>query len=148
MANIKPWSELDMSDKSSEKKVSVLVEAQSLIRSLAEPAPAADKVKAAIRRAHRKLPTWTPNRVRDVWNADRRISIRGAEIDELRAAVAARKREEKAASNELREFRERLARLEAALLSTDKDFHRETLTALREQAGGPRRNGSALDSGE
>jgi hypothetical protein len=56
--------------------------------------------------------------------------------------------EEKAVRDERNEFRARLARLEAALLSTDPDFHRETLAVLRQQAGGPSRNGSALDSGE
>lgn len=124
-----------MSEFSSESRVSVLVEAQGLVRSLAEPRPAGDKVKEALRRACRKLPSWSPNRVRDIWNGDERIRVRAEELEELRVA-ARRVKEEKAAGHELAELRERLGRLERLLVSTDPDFHRETLTGLREQARG------------
>jgi hypothetical protein len=55
-------------------------------------------------------------------------------IDEANAIKD--RREEKAASNELNELRQRLARLEHLLLATDPDFHRETVAALREQTDG------------
>lgn len=132
-----------MSANSVETELNARVEAQSLIRSLAEPCPAGDSVKAAIVRAWRKLPNWTFNRVIDVWKADPRIAIKADEIDQLRSV--ARKREEKAASHELTELRERLARLERLLVSSDEDFHRETIAQVRQQAGGLGRDRRALD---
>jgi hypothetical protein len=134
-----------MSAKSVETKLNARAEAQSLIRSLAEPCPAGDSVKAAMVRAWRKLPAWTFNRVIDVWKADPRIAIRAAEMDQLRNA--AKKREEKAASHELTELRERLSRLERLLVSSDEDFHSETLHQVRLQAIGLGNGRSAVDRG-
>src|SRR5260370_40048342 len=71
-------------------------EAQILVRRCAEPRPGADQVKAAIRRASRRLEI-PFSRTRDIWYADaRRIDAeqmdrlrRGAEKAELAQAVAA-----------------------------------------------------------
>src|SRR6202035_5946650 len=71
-------------------------EAQTLVRRCAEPRPAGDLVKAAVRRASQQL--GIPfSRTRDIWYADaRRIDAeemdrlrRGAEKAELAQAVAA-----------------------------------------------------------
>lgn len=135
-----------MSANSVETKLNARVEAQSLIRVLAEPCPAGDSVKAAMLRAWRKLPNWTFNRVIDVWKADPRIAIKADEMDQLRRI--AKRREEKAASNELAELRSRLTRLEHLLVSSDEDFHRETINQIRSQAGGLGGNHSSMVEGE
>jgi hypothetical protein len=70
-------------------------EAQTLVRRCAEPRPAGDLVKAAIRRASRRLGL-SFTRTRDIWHADaRRIDAeemdrlrQGAENAELAQAVA------------------------------------------------------------
>ncbi len=74
---------------------SSIEEAQSLVRQCAEPRPAGDQVKAAIRRASRRLEL-PFNRAKDIWYGDaRRIDAeemdrlrRGAENSELAHAVA------------------------------------------------------------
>jgi hypothetical protein len=71
-------------------------EAQILVRRCAEPRPAGDQVKAAVRRASQRLGI-AFSRVRDIWYGDaRRIDAdemdrlrRGAEKAELAQAVAA-----------------------------------------------------------
>ena len=75
---------------------SSIEEAKILVRRCAEPRPAADQTKAAIRRASQRLDI-PFSRVRDVWYGDaRRIDAeemdrlrRGAEKAELAQAVAA-----------------------------------------------------------
>lgn len=57
-------------------------EAQTLVRRCAEPRPAADKVKAAIRRASQRLDI-PFSRVRDIWYGDAR-RIDAHEMDKLR----------------------------------------------------------------
>jgi hypothetical protein len=57
-------------------------EAQTLVRRCAEPRPAADQVKAAIRRASRRLDI-PFSRVRDIWYGDAR-RIDADEMDKLR----------------------------------------------------------------
>lgn len=131
-----------MSRISSERKVTALVEAQTLIRALAEPSPAGESIKAALRRVGRKLPNWSNNRVRDVWNADDRIRIRADELDELRAA---KNQNEKAAKNELVSLRERLARLESLLVQADPDFFEPQLDQIRQQIRGSSRSDFAVD---
>jgi len=61
---------------------SSIEEAQALIRQCAEPRPAGDQVKAAVRRASRRLDL-PFSRTRDIWYGDaRRIEAR--EMDRLR----------------------------------------------------------------
>jgi hypothetical protein len=106
---------------SEHRRMSALCEARDLIRQIAEPCPAGDKTKAALRRVHHILhKTWSFNRVRDVWNADPRIRVRGDELDELRKVAAARRKEthQKAAADELSELRARIDRLEYLLAKT------------------------------
>jgi hypothetical protein len=64
---------------------SSIEEAQALIRQCAEPRPAGDRVKAAVRRASRRLDL-PFSRTRDIWYGDaRRIDAR--EMDRLRQAA-------------------------------------------------------------
>jgi hypothetical protein len=120
-----------MSHKSSEwvRVMSSTAEASSLLRRIAAPTEADGSVKAALQRAHRKLSTWSFNRVRDVFHADPRIRISAEEMDQLRAATRAN--EETDARDELLQIQARLAALEAALNATDEDFHRPQIDALR-----------------
>ena len=65
---------------------SSIEEAQALIRQCAEPRPAGDQVKAAVRRASRRLDL-PFSRTRDIWYGDaRRIDAR--EMDRLRQAAS------------------------------------------------------------
>jgi hypothetical protein len=57
-------------------------EAQTLVRRCAEPRPAGDQVKAAIRRASHRLDI-PFSRVRDIWYGDAR-RINAEEMDQLR----------------------------------------------------------------
>src|SRR5438876_11672024 len=59
-----------------------ILEAQSLVRRCAEPRPAGDGVKAAIRRASRRLDL-PFTRTRDIWYGDAR-RIEAGEMDLLR----------------------------------------------------------------
>lgn len=105
---------------SERKKMCALAEAQNMVRLMAEPRPAgSDSAKAAIGRASRRL-GWSFNRVRDIWYGDTRISVRAEEMDQLRAALGEQRRraEEKAASDELRELRARIDRLERLLAAS------------------------------
>ena len=121
--------------------MSAVCEASSLMRSIAEPCPAGDSVKAAINRAARKASRFMarpmkPGRAEDIWRKEAR-AIRAEEMDALRAAA----KREKALINDTLALEARLARVEAALLSIDQDFHRETIDALR-RAGRPSGQGS------
>lgn len=63
--------------------MSALVEAQSLLRKVAEPVPAGDSVKAAICRASRRL-RWNFNRTKSLWYGDQRAKVSGDELNQLR----------------------------------------------------------------
>ena len=108
-----------MSDKSSEKlengvlRVNAIMEASQLLRSVAEPVPAGDSVKAAILRAARRLRGWSHNRVRDVWYGDARVRLSADELSELRAVARVKHRD--ADSAERDELRARIERLETRL---------------------------------
>lgn len=124
----------EKSDKPTENTVLLMTavcEASDLMRQLAEPCPAGDSVKAAINRAaHRvsKFLPWQmkPGRAEDIWRKEAR-AIRAEEMDALRAAA----KREKALVDETSVLEARLARVEAALLSIDADFHSDAVDALR-----------------
>jgi hypothetical protein len=86
-----PREPSQMFDKSSECKMTALVEAQTLVRRLAEPCAAGDSVKAQIGRAARRVGLGF-NRVRTLWYADERASVSAAEMDSLRRAAGAREK--------------------------------------------------------
>jgi hypothetical protein len=104
-------------------------EAQTLVRRCAEPRPAGDKVKAAVRRASRVL-NMPFSRTRDIWYGDaRRVDAdemdrlrRAAEQADLAHAVAAIEvlRSRLLASRSPK-FHEVIAGLTAALLAIGRD---------------------------
>ncbi len=120
---------------SSEREMSALVEASSLVRRVAEPCPAGDSVKAAMLRSARKL-RWNYTRVRAFWYADDRVKVTGDELNQLRAAA-----KQTGASDDL------LARLEcveqmlrdlASRMPQDADFygsHADTLRGVASRVG-------------
>lgn len=123
--------------------MSAVCEASDLLRALAAPCPPGDSVKAGINRAARRVSRFlmrpmSPGRAEDIWRREAR-SIRAEEMDALRAAA----RREKAFNDEAAAVEARLARVEAALLAIDPDFHRDAIDALR-RAGRP----SGQDAGE
>lgn len=83
-------------------------------------------------RRHVRQKPLTFRRVRSFFEGKAKI-IRGEEKDAVRIAQI------EEARNEQRQLRERLARLDRVLSVVDEEFHSETLAALRQQAGGPRR---------
>ena len=70
--------------------MSAIAEASELARVLAEPRPAGDQVKAAIRRAAHAASLSVP-RMKSIWYREAR-RIDAEELDAIRAAVASRKR--------------------------------------------------------
>ena len=66
-------------------RASAIAEAQALVRRCAEPRPAGDLVKAAIRRASQRL-DMPFSRTRDIWYGDAR-RIDAQEMDRLRQAA-------------------------------------------------------------
>ena len=126
--------------------LSPLREASRLIRLLAGPIEAGESVKALQRRVHRRLKTWTFNRVRDVWRPDPRITVRAHEVAHLQAAVE-KHRVDRAALADLRALQRRIERLEQVLAITDAEMHSPSIAAARHQhreilraAGFPRRS--------
>lgn len=103
-----------MSEWSSERKrMSSTAEAQSIARgAFAEGVNWKHAVNSLAARLAKS--NWTWNRCKDVWFADKRISISADEMDQLRRA-AKQQAEEREASDELRQLRARIERLERAL---------------------------------
>ena len=108
--------------------VSALVEAQNLVRKVAEPVPAGDSVKAAIGRASRRL-RWNFNRTKSLWYADPRTKVSGDELNELRNAA---KQTAGAAGDDLMA---RLAFIEERLRQIDPDFFGPEIDTLGRVAG-------------
>jgi len=104
---------------SEQSEMSSLAEASALVRRVAEPRPAGDKVKAAIVRAARRL-GFPVSRTKDLWYRDAR-RIDAHEMDRLR---------ERAARVEARLAVASLLALRGRLAAADADFHRPTLAAL------------------
>ncbi|WP_038950403.1 hypothetical protein, partial [Bradyrhizobium genomosp. III] len=107
-----------------------LREASNLLRELAGKGQPGESVKTVLHRLSRKLSGWNPSRIKDVWYADNRVCIRGVELQQLRAL--ARPVVETVRDNDLDELRNRIARLERILETTDPAFHRETIAAYRD----------------
>lgn len=108
------------------------LEAARLIREVA-PARDGENVKSRITTAANRL-RWKWSRARSVWHADGRLRIRAEELDQLRQHTA--KAEMKAASNDLQELRDTVARLMGRLDRIDADFYGPTADALRDQVRG------------
>lgn len=134
-----------MSDKRSHNSdsrvlfMSATAEASFLIKLAAEPRPVGDTVKAAIRRASRRVGL-TFSRSRDIWYGQAR-RVDASEMDKLRAVNAA---EEQARD----EYRDALTafRLVAHRLATiDPDFAREIADAVRSLEPESRAAARAMD---
>lgn len=102
-------------------------EASGLVRRVAEPRPVGDSVKAAIRRASRRL-GFSPSRTKDLWYSNAR-RIDAEEMDALRRAARQRREEDNARADACLAI-ERLVALRAALAAADENFHRATIAAL------------------
>jgi hypothetical protein len=89
--------------------------------------------KGRLRELSRKLP-WTDRRVRSVYNGESGVSLRAAEKADIERLT------NEANQDDFQALQARVARLEAALLSQDEEFHQPTLAAIREGANGGRRN--------
>jgi len=111
--------------------MSAVAEASHLLRRVAEPRPIGDSVKQAIARAARRCGL-SFTRTEDLWRQEAR-RVDAEEMDRIRRAANKHNAAQEAkARDELSELRDRLARLEARLLSTDEDFHRPDVDALGE----------------
>ena len=109
-----------------------LDEASALLRQIAGNRGAGESMKSVFRRMNGELADWSYSRVRSVWYRDGRVRVRSAEVDQLRTIAKAKPKED-ASDNALQELRQRIARLERLLETSDEAFHSETLTALRDQ---------------
>ncbi len=130
--------------------MSAIAEARFLTRTLAEPRPAGDSVKAAISRAYSRLvkaaeqldlDSLSHNRVQDFWRGDTRAKPRGDELTLLAAAAkTARQHQqelERVGRDELFELRSRVARIESLIASAYPDMDRgelATTDGIRAQA--------------
>lgn len=101
-------------------------EAMRLVKLAAEPRPAGDSVKEAIRRAARNL-GWEYSRTEDFWYGEVR-RVDSCEMDALRAIEQQRDHAE--ADRERKRHLSQLAALRAKLQFNDADFHAEDIAAL------------------
>lgn len=129
-----------------ETRMSAVVEAQRIVRFLAEPARVGDNIKSCIARAARRVPFWSHRYVKAVWYGEV-AGIDADEFEQLRA-IANGDAEAHAAREEYQRLLARLARVSAALRLSDAEFHSETLHALELVVRGPRARDSAMDQGE
>lgn len=118
------------SEKSSEVAMSragSAAEAVMLVQRIAGARSPGESVKAVIGRVCRSLRKFglSANRVRDLWYADPRVSVRVDELEALRSA---------AADVESKKHVERLFAAAASLEAIDEDFHRQSIDQLREIA--------------
>lgn len=127
-----------MSDNALERKMTALVEAQTLVRLLAEPCPAGDSVKAQIGRASRRVGLGF-NRVRSFWYADERCAVSADELDTLRRAAGARKQNDQAIADDLEKRLDVVERMLFAMAQQDQEFVSEMLHSLRSSVGVLRR---------
>lgn len=119
-------------------------DASSMLREIAEPWSAGEKLKDALERTMRltKLAYW---RSFDIYY-DKARKIEDHEIENLKEAL--RIKNERAARNELHDLKFRIARLEAMLsASRDPDFHSPDVDFTRELLRSPGGLGGAVDRG-
>jgi hypothetical protein len=114
-----------MSENTVEKSEMSAVEfTQYALRSHVAP-PDMGPVKARLRHAARKL-GWTPNRTKDAWYADPRISISADEIRKIEELTGLRYGRE-----ELRSINDIISRADAFMDGPEADFYRPFLAAMR-----------------
>jgi hypothetical protein len=118
---------------SSERKMSLVAEYQSLVRRVAEPCPAGDSVKAAIGRAARRL-KWKYTRARAFWYADDRIKASDDEANQLRIIT---NKQTGAVGNDVLdrlESVEQMLRALASRMPQDDEFYRAHADLLGDAA--------------
>jgi hypothetical protein len=109
-----------LSEKASEpSKMSAVLEAQTLVRSIAEPRAVGDSVKVSISKAARRL-GFSFSRAKDIWYGDAR-RIDAAEIDKLRELAGQRR---------LLLARQSVLELRHALAGSDEGSYREVVASL------------------
>jgi len=91
--------------------------------------------KGRLAKLCRALP-WTDRRVRAVYNAEQGVSLRADEQEAVQRLTST----EEANRNDFADLQARIARLEAALLAQDPEFHSVQVAALREAADDGRGN--------
>lgn len=140
MSEFHPENSEILPEKLEPPDMTAVAEAASLLRTVAEPRPVGDTVKAAINRAAKRVSKYLrepmrPGRAEDIWRGEARM-VRAEELDAIRRAAEARLIRE--ARREFTQLDARIARLEA-LLVQDPEFHRVEADALRAVAGRPDR---------
>ena len=120
-----------------EKVSSPADEAAALLRQVAEPRPVGDSVKAAIRRAAKRL-GFGFRRTKTLWYGET-TRIGAEEMDALRRATQRRHSEEVARAETVVAI-DRLVALREALAQTDQSFNQPLIDALddtiRKMGGG------------
>jgi hypothetical protein len=122
-----------MEKSSASTSMSVVSEAQDLVRQLAEPRPAGSSIKADLLRAWRRLPRWSFRRVKAAWYAE--CELKSSEMDMLREA-AAKRREAKAQRHEanVENLRQEIEAIRAVLERIAPGALRNEISALRRSA--------------
>ena len=92
--------------------------------------------KGRLRELAKELANWTERRVRAVYNAEEGVSLRAEEATDIEAL---NRKTEEANRNEFAILQSRVARLEAALLRQDEEFHSEQMAAFSAAVDGRRR---------
>ncbi len=115
-----------MPDESSEGKLNSRVEASELLCEIAGPSRLGEGVKAALRRAHRRLAPhgFSFNRVRDIYHNDPRIRISADEMAQLRELAEKFGAKKERAGDEIKMLECRIEKLERALFLSDPDAYR------------------------
>jgi hypothetical protein len=117
-----------MSEKSSERKLSALIEVHALVRDIAGVEPG-DTIKRQISRAARRIGFMSASRVKDCWYADERIRVGADELRRLREIANANDKAEQARA-EFAKLEKRVQLLEAALRLSDADAYRALVDPL------------------
>lgn len=112
----------------SEKSMSSVEFTQDALRNHVAP-PSVGSVKARLRQASRRL-GWAPNRTKDAWYADRRISISADELRDIEELTGLRY-----GQKELRTNEQLIAQATALLEGTDPDFAGAFIAGLVAFAG-------------
>ena len=115
-----------MSEKRLEKSEMSTVEfVSNQLRANVSPPSRAGSIGARIRMAARDL-GWSYSRTKDLWYADPRVSVSGAELREIEIATGV-----EYGRKQVNEIDKILARADALLDGPDADFHRPFVAAFR-----------------
>jgi hypothetical protein len=123
-----------MSETTSEKsEMSELVFASEMLRTRVAPPGQAQFVETRIRAAASRL-KWKFSRVKSVWYADPRVSLKPRELREVEEVAGVRYGRREVEGIDLL-----IERADALLMGTDPDFHSAFVAAIRALAGAAHR---------